>query len=785
MLPEYGLVLSLILLILGSLGLPVGMPPGAEDPQLAKVAPADAVAYLTWAGKGTSDPKSQNSTEKLLADPETARLKEFAAKAFAAGLKGGRPEGAEALAKVADLAERLAAKPGAIFVESVSLAAGTSPAIKAAIVSRQGTDAAALEKQVAQWSQEHNHPLQALTLSDNGKAVGATQIKGPTGLISWVVVGDYFILAQGEGVLQGVVTRLRGTATPPFVAELARGAPTKRVSSRSYVNAAALQRLAGQIPAEAAQIQKVLGLDQLQAQYGVSGLDEQGFISRSWITHANPPGGILKHVAGPPVTVADLAVVPADATFALAVRAEPMKILDSFFALAEGPPQPRNDRARLEETLDKIKTGLGIDLKEDVLASLGTAWRLYSSPTDGAMVVPGLSLVGDVKDPARLKKALGNLRGLPQIEASKVGEVEVFSVSLGGGGPLQPTPTWAVVGDKVIVTASPVAVRSFLRRGADFQSLAGSAAVKQALTGGTPSAVAFVDMQQIVDTYGPLLPAGAGLLTRQLPGGPHDLGKFPAVEKLAVHMRPTIVTFTSSDKTWEWTSRQTLPGGDLNQGSAVAIGLLLPAVQAARNAARRAQTMNNFKLIGLALHTYHSTYGHFPPAYTTDKNGKPLHSWRTLLLPWVEQQDLYDKLRLDEPWDSEHNLPLLKGVQVEAYASAITQLPPGHTTVLGIGSKQGAFPPGGKGTKIDDIRDGTANTIMVVEANPSASVPWYKPVDFTPDEKDPKKGLTGLWAGGFIAEMSDGSVRFVSEAIDPKVLKALFTIAGGEVAEDF
>jgi prepilin-type processing-associated H-X9-DG protein len=74
---------------------------------------------------------------------------------------------------------------------------------------------------------------------------------------------------------------------------------------------------------------------------------------------------------------------------------------------------------------------------------------------------------------------------------------------------------------------------------------------------------------------------------------------------------------------------------------------------------------------------------------------------------------------------------------------------------------------------------------MVVEAAPSASVPWYKPVDFVPDEKDPKKDLTGLWAGGFNAAMGDGSVRFISEAIDPKVLKALFTIAGGEVAQDF
>ena len=75
------------------------------------------------------------------------------------------------------------------------------------------------------------------------------------------------------------------------------------------------------------------------------------------------------------------------------------------------------------------------------------------------------------------------------------------------------------------------------------------------------------------------------------------------------------------------------------------VALLLPAVQAAREAARRAQSSNNLKQIGLAMHNYHDTYGTFPPAVVTDASGKPLYSGRVLLLPFMEQAALFDAVR--------------------------------------------------------------------------------------------------------------------------------------------
>ena len=101
---------------------------------------------------------------------------------------------------------------------------------------------------------------------------------------------------------------------------------------------------------------------------------------------------------------------------------------------------------------------------------------------------------------------------------------------------------------------------------------------------------------------------------------------------------------------------------------AVLIALLLPAVQQAREAARRSQCLNNLKQLGLALHNYHDTFNAFPARANYDESGNSLLSWRVHLLPYLEQNELYEQFHLDEPWDSEHNLTLVQ-MMPEVYQS--------------------------------------------------------------------------------------------------------------------
>jgi prepilin-type processing-associated H-X9-DG protein len=206
--------------------------------------------------------------------------------------------------------------------------------------------------------------------------------------------------------------------------------------------------------------------------------------------------------------------------------------------------------------------------------------------------------------------------------------------------------------------------------------------------------------------------------------------------------------------------------------------LLLPAVQAAREAARRAQCVNNFKQIGLAMHEYHDANGAFPPAMTTDADGKPLLSWRVLLLPYLNDQPLYEQFKLDEPWDGPSNKPLLARMPK---VFACPSLPPGSpdTSIYQVIIGPGTMFEGSRGVSIRDVTDGTSNTLMVVES--TAPVPWTQPSGLPYTPKAPVKGLGSVHTGGFNALFADGSVRFLKNSVPPTTLDALITRNGGEV----
>ena len=215
----------------------------------------------------------------------------------------------------------------------------------------------------------------------------------------------------------------------------------------------------------------------------------------------------------------------------------------------------------------------------------------------------------------------------------------------------------------------------------------------------------------------------------------------------------------------------------------ILVSLLLPAVQAAREAARRSQTVNNLKQIGLAFHNYHDVNKAFPARASFDKKGKPLLSWRVHVLPFLEQQNLYRQFHLDEPWDSDHNKKLIPQMPA-VYHNPSSPPRPGMADYLGVSGK-GLMFDGTKGRPIADIRDGTSNTIMVVEVDPNRAVTWTKPDDWEYNNDKPLAGLGNAHPGGFNALLADGSVRFISNTIDLKVWRALLTVAGGESVGDF
>ncbi len=211
----------------------------------------------------------------------------------------------------------------------------------------------------------------------------------------------------------------------------------------------------------------------------------------------------------------------------------------------------------------------------------------------------------------------------------------------------------------------------------------------------------------------------------------------------------------------------------------ILIALLLPAVQAAREAARRVQCSNNLKQISLALLNYEAAHGCFPPAYIADENGKPMHSWRVLILPQMEQQALYNQYDFDEPWDSPKNQQLANQMPLE-FRCPSANSPPGCASYIGSFGPGRFFDPA-RTISSRDIADGTSNTIAVVEV-PNSQISWLDPLDGQAAGVQPLSP-GAKWSGhprGMNVSFADGSIQFIDEDTDPAAISAMQTIDGKE-----
>ncbi|MDX1945450.1 MAG: DUF1559 domain-containing protein [Pirellulaceae bacterium] len=208
------------------------------------------------------------------------------------------------------------------------------------------------------------------------------------------------------------------------------------------------------------------------------------------------------------------------------------------------------------------------------------------------------------------------------------------------------------------------------------------------------------------------------------------------------------------------------------------VALLLPAVQAAREAARRSQSMNNLRMIGLALHMYHDQHGTFPPAVVTDAAGQPLYSGRVLLLPYLERQDLYAAWAKDQPWDSPANLPISQTVLNVFVDPSAGPSPAGKTDYVFV-TGQGTTFEGNTPTSFGAMTDGAANTMLVVEAR-GIGGSWAEPKDL--DLSQPQPLPPGNHPNVNLALIADGSVRpIAAKTTPPSTIRAMATKDGGEV----
>jgi hypothetical protein len=183
----------------------------------------------------------------------------------------------------------------------------------------------------------------------------------------------------------------------------------------------------------------------------------------------------------------------------------------------------------------------------------------------------------------------------------------------------------------------------------------------------------------------------------------------------------------------------------------------------------------------LAVANYEAAHGRYPPAHVVGPDGKPWHSWRVLILPYIGYESLHERYRMDEPWDGPNNVELVRDMpKVYRFSN---RRDPGQTTtnylaVVGPGTMW----PGAEGRKAADVTDGQSQTVLIAE-NRGLGVTWTEPrdlaLDAVPLEFNHPLGLSS-WYKTPAAVMADGSLLTFGPGTRPEALRAMLTANGGE-----
>lgn len=799
-----GVMEWLIVAVLGGgVGLPMGIPPQDPDPMMTQVAPEKCLYYTSWAGMAKPAAESNNQTEQLFAEPEVRKLVQelervMVSAAEQAAADAPNDEAVMLIENAPLLAKTLISHPTALFLEDVQLRPRGLHA-KGAVVVKLGEKAEDVVGVISRFL-ETAPPDVGEKVAIEGMECTQLRLDANVPLITVGCQQDYLIIAVGEQSFAEVLERAR-TLPPQWLTEAVNSVSVPRMASFTYLDiASSLERVGGMAPPNLRRVMDVTGLTGLTTLVSVTGLDETGFVKRTKLGSTDPNKGLGSLVSDQALTAENLSGIPADASVACAFKLDLQRMVSRGIEwIAEVNPRAAE---QLQSGLRELEQPFGISLEEDLLAALGDVWTLHTAPSSGGLAA-GWTITVDLKDRAKAQEAheklLKVLVGLfaqqsetsPAVRSFSYGDQAAYTLEVPDDD-FFAAPSWCLTDTHLVVTVLPQSLKSYLAGLDADKSLANQSQVAELLEmKNGPCSLAYQDVQRHFVTFYPFIQYAAQMAARELrqrEAFDIDVTALPSIKAVAPHLLPSIAVTRKVEDGFESYSHGTLPGANLGASAPVAAALLLPAVQSAREAARRAASMNNLKQLGLSMHIYHDKFKAFPAAYSTDEEGKPLLSWRVHVLPFLEQDDLYERFHLDEPWNSEHNRKLIPQMP-KIYRSPRSNAGPGKTVYLANAAEDGFFVPPDEeqrketqpqGTELADIRDGTSNTIMLVEANHAGAVTWTKPGDFEMNAKNPFRGLQSRRRGTFLAVLGDGSVRAISTKIDVKMLKALFTRDGAE-----
>jgi prepilin-type processing-associated H-X9-DG protein len=641
---------------------------------------------------------------------------------------------------------------------------------------------------------------------------------GPESPVSLGVVDQCLLLTVGLQTLDHVLQGKTDGKAPQWLATAESTHGLDQLQSLGLFNVEKLWAqllpalLRGDFDEQSLTWIRSMGLEQLRRIESVDGLAHQQRVNR-WQLHldgeANPAGlGLWSLFAGPGIARDAWREMPADSLFAYTVAIDLQRTVQFFERWITHIDGPESNP--IAEFYEEFYRETGVDLDENVLGCLGHVWSIHNGAADGWLT--GMVATTQLRDAARLstaiEKVIDSFRRAtqsdpeaPRVEKMQVDGQTIYSLQF-PGNPVPVLPSWTIHEGRLRMALFPDSLtvptqqptKSLLEHSPELQTLLGTVQESDTLL-----MLSYVDMQrqfEVIYPYAQMMMAVMGNgLQGQLGGGPEaeafrEMAQgiaLPPARVIHRHLLPSVALLTRNQAGLLYEVHSTLPAPDMTLAAPVAVGLLLPAVQQARGAARRVQSANNLKQLALAALNFESAYRRFPAAYSQSEEGRPLLSWRVHILPFIEEDRLYQQFKLDEPWDSPHNLALLEQMPA-IYRSPQSQAEPGHTVYLGVRGQNAAFgnpqrsgrDSAATGGRLSAIVDGTSNTILAVEVADALAVPWTQPDGEIDGENFEAGQFYGQFPGGTNAAFCDGSVRFLP-FLDQESWKALLGINDGIV----
>lgn len=682
-----------------------------------------------------------------------------------------------------------------------------------------------------------------------GRTVSRVTIPETPVELAWWSEKDHLILTAGMGSVEAAIDVAAGTSDNFASTDQGKKLSTKPDFDRTgivWFNPTILRERFGAIPLPNGEnvtaILEVLGLDTFDHLLVQSGYHGRSMWSTVDIASTGDRKGLMALAdSSATMSLSDLPPLPSHHVGFAAQSLSLTKLYDKILELARavakmGPPDASD---QLESMIEQLPEFLGCDLRNDILATLGPVQCLYSDSNQG-IISSDYALAIQVMNAPKLRATVTKLLGRVEnevppnivagLQRQKHGQT-LTTLQVGGGGF---NPTFLISDKWLCVGTSSQSVESFaMRLKGTLPSWKADEETASALAE-VPKKFNSLSVTYPRHTYRALASAAPFLLglgqtalahSPGLGGQPITLTvspvDFPPAEVVTAPLFPNVSWCLVDENGIHFTSSSSAPAVPLFGGvdgstiavSAVLVALLLPAVQQAREAARRTQSKNNLKQIGLALHNFHDTYNSFPSGTIPSKKLKPeeRQSWLLGLLPYMDQAPLYNQMDVDlresAKWNDEDlelwietPLPVLQNPSNPSGFQAGEPATTDYVGWAGVGkdaptekakpNKMGIFGYD-RASKFRDITDGTSNTVMVSDATAKSRGPWAQggPSTIRALTSSPyvngEDGIGSPHAGGFHVLMGDGSVRFVSNNIDERVLEALATRAGGEVIGDF